>query len=436
MARSKTIVRRLPWLALIIVLNLLAACAVNPVTGQQELVLMSEQQELAMGAHYYPETTQMNNGLVPHDQGLQEYVSQVGHKLARVSHRPGIPWEFNVVNSDQVNAFALPGGKISLTRGLIAKMDSEDEMASVLAHEIGHVTARHSVAQYTRGAFISMAVAGAGLALSNSDYQEAGAMAAGVAGGLLMLSYSRDQERQADELGYDYMVRAGYNPVGQIKTFEMFQELNKSEPGFIAAMLSSHPLTTERVEAARQRVAAAPSSARNRPLQTASFSKAVARQKKREPAYAAEAKGDALMKKKHYAAAANNYRQAAKLYAGDGVFLAKLAIAEYKQKNMQQAKSHAARGAQISPGVYFPNFVAGAIHYQMKDYGQARKYLSQADRLLPSQPRNKLMLAASYERVGQRRAAARAYRQVINLSPRSEEARSAAYRLNQMGYRY
>ncbi len=435
MTLSKSIFRRLPWLAILIGLSLLAACAVNPVTGEQEVVLMSEQQELAMGAQYYPKTTQMNNGLVPHDKALQSYVSQVGHSLARVSHRPSIPWEFNVVNSDQVNAFALPGGKISLTRGLISKMNSEDEMASVLAHEIGHVTARHSVAQYTRGAFISMAVAGAGVALSNTDYKDAGAMAAGVAGGLLMLSYSRDQERQADELGYEYMVRAGYNPVGQIRTFGIFLELKKSEPNFIEAMLSSHPLTADRIQAARNRVAAAPPAISNRPLQTARFHQTLAHQKKRQPAYDAEAKGDALMKNKNYRAAANQYRRASKLYGGDGMFLTKQAIAEYKQKDMRKAKRDSARGAQLSPGVYFPNFVAGAIHYKSKDYGKAQRYLGQADRLLPSQPQNKLLLAASYERLGKRQTAARYYRQVINLAPKSQEANSAAYRLNQMGYR-
>ncbi len=431
----KNYFRRLTWLALVICCGLLPACAVNPVTGEQEIVLMSEQQELAMGARYYPETTQINNGLVPHDQALQTYVSQVGHKLARQSHRPGIPWEFNVVNSDQVNAFALPGGKISLTRGLIAKMDSEDEMASVLAHEIGHVTARHSVAQYTRGVFISLAVAGAGLALANSDYKEAGALAAGVAGGLLMLSYSRDQERQADDLGYAYMVKAGYNPVGQVKTFEVFQKLNKSEPSFIAAMLSSHPLTTERIQAAHQRVAAATPAVRNRPLQAARFEKAVAQQKKRQPAYEAEAWGNALVKKKSYPAAVREYQRASQLYSGDGVFLAKLALVQYQQKEMRQAKQSSARGAQLSPGVYFPNFVAGAIHYQMKDYEQASRFLGRADQLLPNQSRNKLLLAASYEHLGKRQVAAQYYRQVINLSPKSQEAGSAAYRLRQMGYR-
>jgi predicted Zn-dependent protease len=435
MTLKNSIFKRLLCSALLIVLALLAGCAVNPVTGEQEIVLMSEQQELAMGAQYYPQTTQMNNGLVPHDQALQSYVSQVGHKLARASHRPNIPWEFNVVNSDQVNAFALPGGKISLTRGLLANMKSEDEMASVLAHEIGHVTARHSVAQYTRGAFISMAVAGAGVALSNTDYAEAGAMAAGAAGSLLMLSYSRDQERQADELGYEYMVRSGYNPVGQVRTFEMFGGLNKSEPDFIAAMLSSHPLTTDRVQAAQRRLEAAPLSVRNRPLKTARFSQVLAQQTKRQPAYAAEAKGDAYMKNKSYKAAANQYHKAARLYKGDGIFLTKLAIAEYRQKNVGQAKRDAAKGARISPNVYFPNFVAGAIHYQTKDYTAAQRYLSQADKLLPSQSQNKLLLAASYERLGNSRAAASYYRQVINLSPKSREAGTAAYRLRQMGYR-
>jgi len=426
---------KLLGLIILFCLGLLAGCAVNPVTGQQEIVLMSEQQELAMGARYYPQTTQINNGLVPHDQGLQNYVSRVGHKLARVSHRPDIPWEFNVVNSDQVNAFALPGGKISLTRGLIANMQSEDEMASVLAHEIGHVTARHSVAQYTRGVFVSMAVAGAGLALSNSDYKEVGAMAAGVAGSLLMLSYSRDQERQADQLGYEYMVNAGYNPVGQIKTFEMFQRLHKSEPGFIAAMLSSHPLTDERVQTARDRVAATSRAIAGQPLQTAGFQKALATQKQRQPAYEAEAKGDALAKKKNYAAAAREYRRAADLYGGDGLFATKLALAQYQMKNYDQAMRASAEGAEASPGVYLPNFVAGAIHYKMKDFNKAKDYLGRADKLLPDQPRNQLLLAASYEQSGQRRTAASYYRRLVNQAPKSQEAAAAAYRLRQMGYK-
>ena len=125
---------------LVLLLSLaLAACAKNPVTGEDQLVFMSEQQELVMGAKYYPQVIQLNQGLPPGDPQLQTYVKQVGSRLAGLSHRPNIPWQFAVVDTSQVNAFALPGGKICITRGLIAKMSSEDELAGVLGHEIGHV---------------------------------------------------------------------------------------------------------------------------------------------------------------------------------------------------------------------------------------------------------------------------------------------------------
>jgi predicted Zn-dependent protease len=414
---------------------LAAACAVNPVTGEQELVLMSEQQELAMGAQYYPQTTQLNNGLVPHDPRLQSYVGRVGRRLAATSHRPDIPWEFNVVNSPQVNAFALPGGKISLTRGLLMKMESEDEMASVLAHEIGHVTARHTVAQYTRQAFVSLAVAGLGLALADSEYRQVGLMAAGMAGGLLMHSYNRDQERQADELGYQYMVQNQYNPRGQVEAFEIFEDLQEREPGFIEAMLASHPLTSERIQAARRRVAAAPPGLASQPLQQRDFARALAAQRRRQPAYEAMAEGDELYQEKRYRAAAAKYRRARDIYPEDGVFGAKLALAENHLDNRRAALAAAEQGARASREVFLAQYVAGALHYKYEQPGQARRYLERATRLLPAHSQAKLLLGASYERLGQRRAAAAAYREVVRSSPRSEEAQVARGRLQAMGLR-
>src|SRR5512139_888933 len=127
----------------------LAACAVNPVTRRSELSLMSESQEVQMGAESYPLYTQMSDGLFQ-DEALQAYVQSVGERLARGSHRPDLDYRFNVVNSSEINAYALPGGKISITRGLLSKMKNEAELAAVLGHEIGHVTARHAAAGYTR----------------------------------------------------------------------------------------------------------------------------------------------------------------------------------------------------------------------------------------------------------------------------------------------
>ncbi|MDQ5873215.1 MAG: M48 family metalloprotease, partial [Acidobacteriota bacterium] len=133
----------------------LSGCATNPVTGKSQVVLMSEQQELELGKAYYPITTQLSEGVLPHRE-VQNLVTRVGMSMARASERPNLPWEFNVVDSNEPNAYALPGGKLSITRGLISKMESEDQLASVLGHEIGHVTARHSVVSASRSQLLGL----------------------------------------------------------------------------------------------------------------------------------------------------------------------------------------------------------------------------------------------------------------------------------------
>ncbi len=428
------------WLAatglalLLAALLLAAACAVNPVTGQEELVLMSEAQELALGARYYPQTTQINYGLPAADPGLQRYVERVGRRLAAVSQRPQIPWQFNAVNSSQVNAFALPGGKISITRGLITKMHSEDELASVLGHEIGHVTARHTVAQYTRQVLISTAVLGLGLALSGSDYQQLALLSAGVAGTLLMLGYSRDQERQADQLGYDYMVSRGYNPRGQVLVFKTFQKLDKREPSFIEAMLSSHPLTRERVETARRRVAHSDPRLLRRPLKVKPFQTALARQLDRRPAYRAMDQGDKQMARKRFDQAAARYRKAIRLFGGEGVFHSKLATARFQAGKFRRALGPARRGARLGPQVFFCQFVAGLAYWRTRQFNKALPYFQKADKLLPGYARNKLFLAACYESLGRTRQAVYYYRQVVAMAPQTSEAQAAQGRLRHLGY--
>jgi len=412
----------------------LAACAVNPVTGQQELVLMSEQQELAMGARYFPQTTQINNALPPEDPQLQGYVAGLGRRLAAASHRPGIPWEFNVVNSSQVNAYALPGGKISFTRGLLTKLRSEDELASVAGHEIGHVTARHSVAQYTNRALISLAVVGVAAALSDSRYGELGVAVAGAAGGLLLLGYSRDQERQADELGHEYMTKNGYNPRGTVEVFRMFKTQEKEEPGFIAAMLSSHPLTGERIETAQRRARTGPAHLIGQPLKVEPYQRALARQMDRAPAYQAMDQGDVLAGKERLDQAQAQYQRAIALYPREGLFHARLALARLRQNRPQAALEPARMGARLSPQVFMPLFVEGMTCYKLEDYRQAAASLGRADALLPEHAGCKLFLAGSYEKLGNRAQAAQAYRQVA-ISDKGELGRAARARLMALGYK-
>jgi len=409
----------------------IAACAKNPVTGQDELVLMSERQELAMGAKYYPQVIQLNHGLPPQDSSLQSYVTSVGNRLAAVSHRPRVPWQFAVVNSSQVNAFALPGGKISITRGLITKMNSEDELAGVLGHEIGHVTARHGVAGYTRQVLLTGALLGLALALGDNEYAPVALAAAGVAGNLMMLSYSRDQERQADQLGYAYMTRAGYNPTATVRTFELFKRMQKSEPGEIENMLSSHPLPRERIEAARQR--ALRSANAGQPFKTARFRRALARQKKRAPAYAAADKGNALAQKKRWSQATAYYQRAISLYTGEGMFYSRLALAQNELGQKRAAAANARKGAKLSGYNFYPSFILGMVERKNRNYRASLKAHQRAYRVMPQHVINNFYLAYAFDRTGDRRRAATAYRLVYKAAPKSNYGRASYKRLGQLG---
>ena len=190
---------------------LLAGCGtpvVNPVTGKTERSVMTEADEIAEGRKAHPQIVQ-EYGRVD-DARLQAYVSEIGQRLARQSHRAQLPWTFTVLDSPEVNAFALPGGYVYVTRGILAHLGSEAELAGVLGHEIGHVTARHSVNGMSRELAIGL---GAAVGLALLDVDEAGQELASLGLGLMFLKFSRSQEQQADQLGVRYVHRAGLDPL-------------------------------------------------------------------------------------------------------------------------------------------------------------------------------------------------------------------------------
>ncbi len=232
------------------------ACATNPVTGESQFTLMSEAQELQVG-------TEMD-GEVRREMGLyaapelQQYVEGVGRRLAAVSHRPDLPWHFAVVDQPAVNAFALPGGYIYLTRGILPFLDSEAEMAGVLGHEVGHVTARHAAEQYTKATS-----AGASLAVLSILVPEARPYQglAETAFGVLFLKYGRDDELQADRLGAEYAAGAGWDPrgvAGMLTTLSRLDEAASTARG-VPGWLSTHPDPANRVQQVQPAIARAES---------------------------------------------------------------------------------------------------------------------------------------------------------------------------------
>jgi predicted Zn-dependent protease len=193
---------------------------VNPATGRRELSLVSEAQEIQMGRDADPEVT-ASIGLVD-DPALQSYVSSLGLRMAASSERPQLPWSFKVVDDPVVNAFAIPGGFIYVTRGILAHFDSEAELAGVLGHEIGHVTARHSASQMSRQQLQTIGL-GVGMIFSQTVRDYGGLASAGLQ--MMNLSYSRGDESQSDELGLRYITRAGYDAEAMIGVFQMLGQV-------------------------------------------------------------------------------------------------------------------------------------------------------------------------------------------------------------------
>ncbi len=226
------------------------ACATNPATGKKQLMLVSEAQEIAMGKEADQEAVAAY-GLYP-DPKVQAYVNELGQRLAAKSERANLPWSFKVVDDPAVNAFALPGGYVYVTRGILAYLRSEAELAGVMGHEIGHVAARHSASQMSKQT-LAMGGLVLGMAVRPELQQFAGLAQQGL--GLLFLKFGRDDENQADELGVRYMTRDSYDPQEMLAVFGILDGVTRAEGGGrMPDWLSTHPNPGNRTEHIRQQI--------------------------------------------------------------------------------------------------------------------------------------------------------------------------------------
>ncbi|MDD3883933.1 MAG: M48 family metalloprotease [Gallionella sp.] len=243
----------IPLLALV----LLAGCAQNPVTGTQDFVMMSESQEVALGRQADVQVKKQYK--VYESKALQDYVNRVGQRIAKQSHRPDLQYHFTVLDSPEINAFALPGGYVYITRSILAYLNSEAELAAVLGHEIGHVTARHGVRQQS-----AAQAANLGLTIASIFVPEVGSVGgqnlANIVGGALLSGYGRDHELEADRLGAEYLARTAYDPQAIIKVIRVLkdQELKDAElakqegrePRRYHGLFATHPDNDTRLQQA------------------------------------------------------------------------------------------------------------------------------------------------------------------------------------------
>ena len=235
--------------------GLLVGCAANPVTGEQDLTLMSEEREIALGKKNHPEIIKQYGAY--DDPELQAYVNRIGQELVKHSHRTNLTYTFTVLDSPEVNAFALPGGYVYITRGILAYINSEAELAAVLGHEIGHVTARHGVQQYSKAMATSVGMTLATIFVPElrTDVSQ---QLMNILGNAMLSGYGREDELEADRLGAEYLARTSYDPnamidvIGILKNQEEFEKERAAkegrEPRVYHGVFASHPSADTRLQ--------------------------------------------------------------------------------------------------------------------------------------------------------------------------------------------
>ncbi|HEX7035636.1 MAG TPA: M48 family metalloprotease [Pseudomonadales bacterium] len=239
------------WLLLAAVLG---GCVENPVTGERELGFVSTAQQIAIGEQQYVPAQQMQGGQYVVDPELSRYVQRVGERVAAHSGID-LPYEFVVLNNSVPNAWALPGGKLAINRGLLTELSNEAELAAVLGHEITHAAARHGAKAIERGVLAQAALLGVMIGVADTDYANAAIGAAQLAAGLLNQKYGRNAEREADYYGTRMMAKAGYDPYAAVTLQEKFVRLSEGrEPSWLEGLFASHPPSTERVANNRELV--------------------------------------------------------------------------------------------------------------------------------------------------------------------------------------
>lgn len=369
----------------ILILALLAACAVNPVTGARELSLFDERWELATGAQYYAPLRQQQGGDFVLDPELVAYVQEVGQRVAAEAPRE-LPYEFAVINSSVPNAWALPGGKISINRGLLTEMNSEAELAAVLGHEAAHAAARHSAQQMSRTTLIQGAViiggVAVGVATDRDDYAMVAVLGGMLGAQLIGMRYSRDAEREADYFGTRWMHAAGYNPEGAVSLQQSFVRLSEGRhPGFVQGLFASHPPSRERVESNRR---LADQLGREGEIGEDRYQRMIARLRALEPAYKAHDEGRRALGQRDFDTALAKAEEALALEDGEPLFHALKGDALASMNRFADAEAAYTRALARDPGWFYHHLRRGMVREQQRNFAGARGDLEASIERLPT----------------------------------------------------
>jgi len=423
------------WLTSMSSAGLLLGCAANPVTGKSQLMLMSEEQEVNIDKQQSPHQISSDYGNVQ-DKALNAYIDRTGQNMAKLTHRPQMPYNFHSVNAVYINAYAFPGGTIATTRGILLSLENEAELAALLGHELGHVNARHTAERMSKSQIASTGIGLLTAVVASQDSRYAGiASSVGMFGaGALLASYSRDNERQADDLGMEYMVQAGYGTDGMIGLMDMLNSMSKHKISTTQLLFSTHPMSSERYKTSVNTASNKYPSARNLPLHRERYMDYTASLRADKPAIIAFQKGEGAMAQKKYTEAETYFnkglKQAPKDYAGL-VMMSKCQIA---QEKFPEARGFAQEAKKVYPQEAQAYFIGGLTNIKTNKYEAALEDFETYEKRLPGNPNTTFFKGLSYEGMQQQKPAADRYYKFLQMVNQGPQAQHAYSRLVEWGY--
>lgn len=367
----------------VIVFGFLSGCSVNPVTGKRELVLISSAQEIQIGKQNYAPMQQSQGGTYDVDPALTQYVQGIGDNVAAQSG-VSLPYEFVVLNNSVPNAWALPGGKIAINRGLLTELRSEAELAAVLGHEAVHAAARHTAKQQSRGMLMQGGILVTAIATSDSDY---GRMAVGGANLLAQLGlskYGRNAELESDLYGMRYMSKAGYDPQGAVALQETFVRLSESRRSdWISGMFASHPPSQERVRTNKATALTLPAGGR---LGVDEFQSAMRQTMRTKPAYEAYDEGRKALSEKNVDKALVLANKALNLYDDEAHFHALRGDVRLVADKYDMAITNYNRAINRRSDFFYYHLQRGLTKKELGQTDAAVTDLNRSIELLPTAP--------------------------------------------------
>jgi len=362
---------------------LLSGCAVNPVTGKRQIMTVSTDAEIKMGQNNYAPMQQSQGGAYDIDPALTQYVSSIGAGLAAKSNVE-LPYEFVVLNNSVPNAWALPGGKIAINRGLLTELESEAELAAVLGHEVVHAAARHTASQISRGMLLQIGVLATAVASSDSDYGNLAVGGASVAAQLVSTKYGRDAELESDFYGMQYMSKAGYDPQGAVSLQETFVRLSEGRrTDWLSGLFASHPPSQARVQANIATAATLPAGGRTG---EDAFQRTMQRTRAAKPAYDAYDEGRKALSEKKTDEALALANKALDLYPAEAHFHALRGDVRLVADKYDMAVTNYNRAIQRRDGFFYYHLQRGLAKKELGQTDGAVVDLEMSIELIPTAP--------------------------------------------------